>query len=171
MTSKTLIAGAVLLVLSLSGAVANDDDVMSKLTALEGEWILLDENGQETGVIGSSFRLTAAGSALVELMFPGNPDGHEMVNMYHADGERVLMTHYCAAGNQPRLEVRSTDDENRLELRFESITNLSSPEADHMHQAEYVLQGEDRLTTHWYSMKDGQITEESPTIFKLKRRK
>ena len=171
MTSKTLIAGAALLVLSLSGAVANDDDVMSKLTALEGEWILLDESGQETGVIGSSFRLTAAGSALVELMFPGNPDGHEMVNMYHADGERVLMTHYCAAGNQPRLEVRATNDENRLELGFESITNRSSPEADHMHQAEYVLQGEDRLTTHWYSMKDGQITEESPTTFKLKRRK
>ena len=171
MTRKTLIAGGALLLLSLSGAAANENDVMSKLTALEGEWILLDENGRETAVIGSSFRLTAAGSALVELMFPGSPEGYEMVNMYHTDGDRVLMTHYCAEGNQPRLEVRATDDENRLELRFESITNLSSPEADHMHRAEYLLDGEDRLTTYWYSMKNGQITEESPATFKLKRRK
>ncbi len=171
MARKTLFVGLALAAIGLSGAGAKDDDVMSKLTALEGEWILLDENGGETDVVGSSFRLTSGGSALVELMFPNSPDGHEMLNMYHADGERVLMTHYCAAGNQPRLEVRATDDENRLELRFDSITNLSSPKGHYMHHAEYILQGEDLLTTHWHSMKDGQITGESPMTFELKRRK
>ena len=169
MKRKTLTAGAVLMILGLPAAAAGGD-VMSRLTALEGEWILLDEKGGETGVVGSSFRLTSGGSALVETMFPDSPDGHEMVNLYHADGERVLMTHYCAAGNQPRLAVRLTDDENRLELNFESITNLSSPEDHYMHHAEYVLHGEDRLTTRWYSMKDGQITAESPRTFDLKRR-
>ena len=144
---------------------------MSRLAALEGEWTLLDEDGKDTGVVGSSFRLTAAGSALVETMFPNSPDGHEMLNMYHADGERVLMTHYCAAANQPRMEVRATDDENRLELRFESITNLSSSQDHYMHHAEYIWRGEDRLTTRWYSMKDGKIIGESPATFELQRRK
>ncbi len=171
MARKTLFVGLTLAAISLSRAGAEGADVMSKLTALEGEWVMLDENGEETGVVGSSFRLTSAGSALVELMFPNSPDGHEMLNMYHADGERVLMTHYCAAGNQPRLEVRATDDENRLELRFESITNLSSPQGHYMHHAEYILQGEDRLTAHWYSMQDGEITKESPMTFELKRRR
>ena len=107
--------------------VAGEDvDVMEKLAALEGDWMLLDEEGRETDVVGSTFRLTAGGSVLVETMFPNSPDGHEMVNVYHADGDRVLMTHYCAEGNQPRLVVEASDDENRLDLRFESITNLAS---------------------------------------------
>lgn len=170
MIGKALIAALTLAAVSLSGAGAKDEDLMSKLTALEGEWIMLDENGAETGVVGSSFRLTSAGSVLAETMFPNSPDGHEMLNLYHADGDRVLMTHYCAAGNQPRLEVRTTEDGNRLELSFESITNLSSSQDHYMHHAEYILHGEDRLTTHWYSMKDGQITGESPMTFELKRR-
>ena len=98
MARRRWIACAALLALGLPGAAVAGDDVMSKLTALEGEWILLDDNGGETGVVGASFRLTSAGSAVMERMFPDSPDGHEMVNMYHADGERVLMTHYCAAG-------------------------------------------------------------------------
>ena len=171
MARKALTLGLALAALSLFGAGAANDEVMSRLKTLEGEWTLLDENGSDTGVVGSSFRLTSAGSALVETMFPNSPEGHEMLNMYHADGQRVLMTHYCAAGNQPRMEVRATDDENRLELRFDSITNLSSPQDHYMHHAEYIFDGEDRLTTRWHSMKDGKITGESPTTFELKRRK
>ena len=165
------IVAATLVALGLTVVAAEEDaGVMAKLTALEGEWVLLDEDGGETDTIGATFRLTAGGSALVETMFPDSPDGHEMVNMYHADGDRVLMTHYCAAGNQPRLVVIPTDDENRLEFRFESITNLASPEAGHMHQAEYVFEGDDRLTTRWRSMANGKLTEETTTIA-LKRRK
>ena len=94
-----------------------------------------------------------------------------MVNMYHADGDRVLMTHYCAAGNQPRMEVKATDDANRLELQFESVTNLASPDANHMHHAEYTFHGDDRLTTRWWSMQDGKISEENHVTIELKRKK
>ena len=172
MKIRTAISSVTLLALMLtSGAAAADEkSVMEKLAALEGDWIFLDENGEETDMIGSSFRLTAAGSALVETMAPGHPEGFEMVNMYHADGDRVLMTHYCAAGNQPRMEVKATVDENRLELRFESVTNLSSPEANHMHHAEYIFHGDDRLTTHWWSMADGKIDETQHVTIELKRK-
>ena len=47
-----------------------------------------------------TFGLTGAGSTVVETQFPGK--GHEMISMYHLDGEDLRMTHYCAAGNQPR---------------------------------------------------------------------
>ncbi|MYD97069.1 MAG: hypothetical protein F4X98_06745 [Gammaproteobacteria bacterium] len=170
MRNGLLIAVVFFLAPGLAVFAGEDSGVMEKLAALEGDWVLLDEDGRETDVVGSSFRLTAGGSALVETMFPGSPDGHEMVNMYHADGDRVLMTHYCAAGNQPRLVVNATDDENRLELRFESITNLASPESKYMSQADYVFHGDDRLTTRWRSMTDGKLTEETTTM-ELKRRK
>jgi len=170
MRNGLLIAGVALLAPGMAVFAGEDSGVMEKLAALEGDWVLLDEDGRETDVVGSSFRLTAGGSAVVETMFPNSPDGHEMVNMYHADGDRVLMTHYCTAGNQPRLVVETTDDEDRLELRFESITNLASPEAKYMSQAVYVFHGDDRLTTRWRSMVDGELTEGTTTI-ELKRRK
>jgi len=173
MRIRTAISGTALLALTLAGsnAAADEEGVMDRLATLQGDWIMLDENGAETEMVGSTFRLTAGGSALVEVMAPGSPDGYEMVNMYHADGDRVLMTHYCAAGNQPRMEVQATDDENRLELRFESVTNLASPEAEHMHQAEYIFRGDDRLTTRWWSMQDGKVSEENHVTIELKRKK
>lgn len=170
MRNGLLVAGVFLLAPGLAVFAGDQAGVMEKLAALEGDWVLLDEDGRETDVVGSTFRLTAGGSALVETMFPNSPDGHEMVNMYHADGDRVLMTHYCAAGNQPRLVVETTEDENRLRLSFESITNLAAPEATYMSQAEYVFHGDDRLTTRWRSMADGKLMEETTTM-ELKRRK
>ena len=173
MKIKTAISGATLLALMLTGgaAAADEKSVMEKLAALEGDWMYLDENGEESDMIGSTFRVTAAGSALVEVMAPGSPEGYEMVNMYHADGDRVLMTHYCAAGNQPRMVVKATEDENRLELQFESVTNLASPDANHMRHAEYIFHGDDRLTTRWWSMQDGKVSEENHTTIELKRKK
>lgn len=172
MNRKTAIAGAALLALALGNTgAAGEGGLMEKLAALEGDWMLLDENGEDTGIIGSTFKLTSSGSVLMERMFPDDENGHEMLNVYHADGDRVLMTHYCSAGNQPRLEIRSTDDANRLELRFESITNLSTSEGGHhMHQAEYIFHGDDRLTTRWQSMQDGELSEEH-AVFELKRKK
>ena len=150
-----------LVALSCGSVSAGADDVMAKLTALEGEWTLLDENGADTGVVGAVFKPTANGSAVSEVMMPGGD--HEMLNVYHADGDRVLMTHYCAAGNQPRLEIVPAG-EDRLELRFESITNLAHEGANHMRQAEFQLRGPDRITTYWYSMSDGKLSEEATVI-------
>lgn len=155
------IAIAGLVALSCSNAAAGAADVMAKLTALEGEWTLLDENGTDTGVVGAVFKPTANGSAVREIMMPGHD--HEMLNVYHADGDRVLMTHYCAAGNQPRLTIVPADDD-RLELRFESITNLAHEGANHMRQADFQWHGPDRLTTTWYSMRDGKLSEEATVI-------
>ena len=170
MRNRTVMGGAALLALLLAGgnAAAEGESVMEKLARLQGDWIMLDENGAETDMIGSTFRLTAGGSVLVEVMGPD--EGFEMFNMFHADGERVLMTHYCAAGNQPRMEVKATDDENRLELQFESVTNLASPGANHMHQAEYIFRGDDRLTTRWWSMQDGKVDEEIHVTIELQRK-
>lgn len=150
-----------LITLACGNAVAGANDVMARLLALEGEWTFLDENGEDTGVVGAVFKPTANGSAVREVMMPGGD--HEMLNVYHADGDRVLMTHYCAAGNQPRLEIVPAG-EDRLELRFESITNLAREGANHMHQADFQWHGPDRLTTYWYSMRDGKLSEEATVI-------
>jgi hypothetical protein len=44
------------------------------------------------------------------------------------------MTHYCAAGNQPRLKARSIDlSKNLIRFDFVDITNLTTPDGPHVH--------------------------------------
>lgn len=153
----------VALTLTCSGhARADSAQLMDRLKSLEGDWMVLDEHGEATAEVGARFRITAGGSALREFMFPDTP--HEMLNVYHKDGERVLMTHYCAAGSQPRLEVLPAEQGDGLRLKFESITNLPSPEAHFMHHAEYEWEGDDRLTTIWYGSENGKIVDETTVI-------
>ena len=168
MKRKALMLSFALLAMSGTALAADSEEIMSRLAELEGEWMLLDENGEVTDVVASTFRVTASGSTLMERMFPDSPDGYEMLNVYHIDGDRVLMPHYCSAGTQPRLSAISTAVD-RLRWEMESITNLSDPGDEHLHQAEFVFHGGDRLTTHWNSMSDGELSDESAT-FELQRR-
>lgn len=165
-----------------SAAQAQPKDIMAKLAKLEGDWRLLGENGEENGVIGSRFRVTPAGMSMMVLeeMFPDSPDGHESINVYQIEDGQVIMTHYCAAASQPRAQVRSTGEDNRLELIFVGATKQPSPDTSQMRPAEYIfhgdvnwgeytLHGEDRLTTRWGSATDGELSEDNPVAFELKR--
>ena len=72
----------------------------------------------------SVFRVTAGGSAVEETIFPGSP--MEMLSVYHMDKGNLLMTHYCAIGNQPRMKLnakKSTPQE--LVFDFDGGTNLN----------------------------------------------
>ncbi len=72
-----------------------------RLKTLAGEWnVAASGEHHDSKVI---YKVTAAGSALMETDSAGSK--HEMVTMYHLDGKDLLMTHYCAAGNQPRLKL------------------------------------------------------------------
>jgi len=52
-----------------------------------------------------------------------------MTSAYHLDKEDLRMTHYCAAGNQPRLKAGSIDlSKNLFRFDFVDITNLASPD-------------------------------------------
>ena len=58
------------------------------------------------------FKTSAAGTVVMETMNPGT--GHEMINMYHVDGDDLLLTHYCAGNNQPRMRLNREAIDTRL---------------------------------------------------------
>ena len=143
---------------------AVDSAEFARLKTLAGTWMLTDEAGKPTTKVGSVFEVVAMGHSIRETMFPGTPE--EMVNMYYRNGPATEMVHYCASGNQPRLDVRSTEP-NVLSLSFIDATNLSSTEADHMHSAKYILDGANRMRTEWLGWRGGKPSD--TTVFRLVR--
>lgn len=139
-----------------------------QLKKLVGDWTgtFAGEDGQanETTI---SYRLTAAGSTLVETMAAGTP--HEMLTMYHRDGDRVLLTHYCAAGNQPRMRAEASVDLKTIAFKFLDGTNLDPAKDMHMHEATIKFVGDDHIQSEWVHWIKGKAA--GAAKFDLKRKK
>jgi len=136
---------------------------LDAIKKLAGTWVS-DEKGMDGKPMTLEFKVTAAGSAVQETMFPGA--NHEMVNFYHMDGDRLLVTHYCAMGIQPRMALTSAD-KGVLKFEFVDCTNLKSRDSAHMDSLQMTLDG-DKLVEKWTSFANGKATES--VEFALKRK-
>jgi hypothetical protein len=124
------------------------------LKKLAGDWVQAGKDGKGKGKVLSSIRVTSAGSAVQETLFPGSD--HEMVTMYHLDGDDLVLTHYCSLGNQPRLRADRGKDVNKIVFKFVSCTNLKSKDDHHINGATLTLSGKDRFKAEWVSCKGGK---------------
>src|SRR5689334_19755011 len=95
---------------------------LEKLKKLAGTWVVADSDGKPTDTVQSIIRVTSGGSAVHETIFPGQP--HEMISVYTAEGSNVLLTHFCALGNQPRMKAEASSPSNQLVFRFAGGGNL-----------------------------------------------
>src|SRR5438128_4770541 len=85
------------------------NDTFNLIKALAGDWQGSYEwlGKNRKGQMNARYYLTGNGTAVVEdLIVEGNPN---MTTVYHLDGVDLRATHYCAAGNQPRLKGAKTD--------------------------------------------------------------
>lgn len=147
------------------GDPAPAEAALGLLRGLQGEWEMVDEQGQrQPGVV---FAPTAGGHVVREIMFPGQ--AHEMTNAYHCDGGTLVMTHYCAVGNQPRMRAQAPKDHKTFEFRFDSVTNLRDVEATYMGTMTLVIVDADTIREEWGHMQGGKPG--APAIFTFKRKK
>jgi len=120
----------------------------ARLKNLVGEW----ESPNKSHI---TYELIANGTALVERdLIPNEP---EMLTVYFLDGDRLLLTHYCMAGNQPRMQARRIDTASgEIDFDFLDATNLASPAAGHMHSAKFKLIDNGHYTSEWTFFDKGE---------------
>ncbi len=137
-----------------------------KLKALEGTWKGKDENGNPVGI---TYKLVSAGSAMMETLDMAE-NKEAMVTMYHVNKDRLMMTHYCSLGNQPRMRVdRAPKAANTLAFSYIDATNLSNPDDDHMAKLVFTFKDADHFSQAWTLHSKGK--GEHPSLFEFERAK
>jgi len=166
-------------------AVAQSDAQKSfdKLKTLAGSWqgrLTTDPHQADMDNAHPlvTLRVTSRGSALVhEMKEAGTPDDptryDHPVTMLYLDGDRLLLTHYCDAGNRPRMAARVSPDGKTVEFDFVDVAG--STQYGHMHHAvftiidanhhieewTYMMPGDKRVRAHMdlQRIKDGSVSQ------------
>ena len=147
-------------------AAAKPESMLDAVKTLEGTWTMPDPNGVvKTAAV---FSITSSGTAVREVMFPGTE--HEMTNMYHMDGNNLIMTHYCAMGNQPRMRAVATDG-TTISFAPDSVTNLKDPSIPYMGQMTLTFTDANHVAMDWHSIKGGKPDGSHNAPFTLTRKR
>ena len=148
-------------VTSAAFAASTAQTSFDELKSLNGTWEGKTSKGQTTQVI---YRVTSNGSALMSEI-KGKED---MISMFNLDGDRVVLTHYCAAGNQPRMVASGSPDGKTITFDFLDVTNLATPDAGHMTRMVLSMPDANHHTEEWIYSDHGK---EMKQVFDLWRKK
>jgi hypothetical protein len=117
------------------------------LKKLEGTWTGKSSHGEGDNDSAVVYKVTAAGSAVMETLFPGTE--HEMVTMYSMDGNDLVLTHYCALGNQPHMKLVKSDDPKTLAFECNGHGGNMKESDMHMHSAKMTIVDNDHIKSAW----------------------
>ena len=125
-----------------------------KIKSLAGNWQGTDTKDGKTIPVNTHYAVTSNGSAVVETEFAGTPG--EMVTIYYDKKGKLAMTHYCAIGNRPEMDL-SVSSEKSLTLDFSKDNSTIDAKADdHMHSLTIEWQGNDKIVQHWGCYHQGE---------------
>ena len=135
--------------------------------ALAGDWVGKMEEDPSGEEKVTNYKVTSNGSTVVETMCVGTP--MEMVTIIHSDGDDLVLTHYCAIGNQPKMKTSGKSQEGKAEFKFVSATNLKSDKDMHMHDVTFHFIDKDTLKIVWTNYDQGKAA--GLATINLKRKK
>ena len=145
----TILAGAAMHAADTKAPASGGPALFERLKSLAGEWESTSDKSHIT------YELTGGGTALLE-RYSSEIHG-TMHTVYHLDGDRLLLTHYCMAGNQPRMVAGPLDAKTgEVEFKFLDATNLASPAAGHMHDVKMRLIDPNHFEARWRFFENGQ---------------
>jgi len=105
-----------------------------------------------------TLRVTSRGNALVhEMKEAGKADDptryDHPVTMFYLDGDRLTLTHYCDAGNRPRMAARTSPDGKTVEFDFVDVSG--GTQYGHMHHALFTIVDANHHIEEWTYMMPG----------------
>lgn len=134
-----------------------------RMKSLAGTWegeAPMSPNGK----IKVTYEVTSNGSAVLERM--GRGTSSEMVTVYHDEKGKLVMTHYCAIGNQPKLKLQASSSD-KINLVFAKNNLINPKKEDHMHSLEITFLGPDQIRQAWAGYMDCKLL--SPLVVTLNR--
>ena len=146
-----------LLLMMLSTAAFAQSDAQKtfeKLKALSGTWegkVTTDmpiPEAAQNSVMHVTLRTTSRGNAVMHEMTSAGPD--DPITMFYLDEGRLLLTHYCDAGNRPRMEGKLSPDGKTVEFAFLDVAG--SNQHQHMHHAKFTFIDLNHHTEDWTFM-------------------
>jgi hypothetical protein len=128
-----------------------------QLKTLAGTWhatVTTDPPVKEmgNGAMGDvTLRVTSRGNALVHEMGEKGKDDptkyDHPVTMFYLDNDRLVLTHYCDAGNRPRMAARTSPDGKTLEFDFLDVAG--NTQYGHMEHAVFTFIDANHHTEDW----------------------
>jgi len=164
MKSRLMLSVVVLMFLSTVAFAQSDaQKSFDKLKTLSGSWeghvtTVPQKAEMEGALLQLSLRVTSRGNALVhEMREAGKPDDPNRydhpVTMLYLDSDRLYLTHYCDAGNRPRM-VATTSPDGKI-VQFDFVDVAGSTEYGHMHHAVFTFVDANHHTEDWTYMEPG----------------
>jgi hypothetical protein len=118
-------------------AFASGEEAFAVFKSFKGAWVI--QSGEKTLPFKMTYDTGSRESIVTELF------GREL-SVFYRDGDSLLMTHFCNAGNQPRLKLKEGGRPGHFEFEMYDITNLKDPEGgSHVQRAVYNVVNDKRI--------------------------
>ena len=99
-----------------SGPQSDAQKAFEMMKTMVGSW--------DGSIVGLSthitIRVTSSGNAILHEATGSRPDNP--ITMFYVDGDRLLLTHYCDAGNRPRMVGKISPDGKTVEFEFLDVS-------------------------------------------------
>src|SRR5438477_2809866 len=159
-----LLAVALLFVCAAASSQPDGQKSFDLMKTLAGNWqgpVTADppQQNMETGsAVKVSLRVTSRGNTIVhEMNDPGKADDpaktDHPVTMFYLDNDRLLLTHYCDAGNRPRMVAKVSPDGKTLDFDFLDVAGPT--DYGHMQHATFTIIDADHHTEDWVFLMPG----------------
>ena len=156
---RVLFSGVLIAACSVALAQTDGQKSFDQMKTLAGAWQGKVTTTPTEGtmkmqgmVLNVSLRTTSSGNAILhEVKSEGMKD--DPITMLYLDGDRLLLTHYCDAGNRPRMVAKNSADGKTVEFDFLDLAG--SNDHGHMAHAVFTFVDADHHTEDWTYMMPG----------------